>query len=224
MTVLGALLTCGAASAYEPLPDPQPTMRCDRGGGFCAGTDRRDAVLGSNVADEIRAKAGADWADARRGNDALHGGTDEVHLRGGTGQDDLHGGPHRDWLDGDDNADALHGGRGRDSLDGDAGEDTVWGGKEGDSMDGDDGDDALYGGSGDDYIHSTGSGVDRLYGGDGDDELFVWQDGAEDYLYCGEGHDVYYLLDADSSHHVFASCEEKRVMQGLIPPYEFYYD
>lgn len=27
-------------------------------------------------------------------------------------------------------------------------------------MDGDDGDDILYGGSGDDYIHSTGSGVD----------------------------------------------------------------
>jgi hypothetical protein len=50
MMALGALLACGVASAYEPLLDPEPTMRCDRGGGSCVGTDRRDAIYGSNVA------------------------------------------------------------------------------------------------------------------------------------------------------------------------------
>src|SRR5687768_16803974 len=101
MAVGVVFLASGAASAYEPAPDPEPTKRCDRGGGPCVGTDRRDAIYGSKAADDIRARAGDwDWAHGRPGDDALYGGADDDSLRGGRGRDDLHGGAGRDWLDG----------------------------------------------------------------------------------------------------------------------------
>ena len=95
-------------------------------------------------------------------------------------------------------------------------------------MDGDDGDDALYGGPGDDDIWNIGSGADRLYGGDGDDHLWLYEqsDGAEDYLYCGEGHDAYYLPDPqDASVHVSESCEVQLTHEvaHIPPPWEILY-
>ena len=75
MAVGVVLLASGAASAYEPVPDPEPTKKCDPSGGPCVGTDRRDAIYGSRVTDGIHARAGDDWANGRPGNDALYGGT-----------------------------------------------------------------------------------------------------------------------------------------------------
>ena len=48
--------------------------------------------------------------------------------------------------------------------------------------------------------------------------------GAEDYLYCGEGHDTYYLPDPPgASDHVSASCEVQVTQGRPAPPWEIFY-
>ena len=93
------------------------------------------------------------------------------------------------WADGGD--DNIHGGPARDVLNGD-------------SLVRNRGNDTRRGGRGDDRLDGN-AGADKLYGGGGDDMFIEGQDGAEDHLYCGEGHDTYYPPDA--SDHVAASCE-----------------
>ena len=67
------LLAAGAVWAWTPIPPPEPTMRCDRGGGLCVGTDRRDVISGSKAYDIIRAKDGLDYVYAKAGSDSVSG-------------------------------------------------------------------------------------------------------------------------------------------------------
>jgi hypothetical protein len=134
-TSVALLLAAVVALADVPIPSPpEPTKECARGGGSCAGTDRPDFIYGSNVADDIDARAGADYVYAKPGNDTVYGGPgkecdeywcDGDALWGGRGSDEIYGSNGPDELFGDGGDDDLHGGTGRDRLDGFGGEDDL---------------------------------------------------------------------------------------------------
>jgi Ca2+-binding RTX toxin-like protein len=170
------------------------SVRCE-GGYF-------DPCFGTGKDDEIRGTATGNQVFAR-------GGSDVVRLGGGGGG--------QDWVAGDQKRpsykypanqgdDTVHGGRGRDLLNGD-------------SLVRNRGNDTPRGGRGDDELDGN-VGEDRLYGGGGDDRFVEGQDGAEDHLFCGEGHDTYTLPDPpDASDRVSASCEERLTFPTPEEPY-----
>ncbi|MEO1687045.1 MAG: calcium-binding protein [Pseudomonadota bacterium] len=83
-------------------------------------------LIGSRLADLLRAGPRDDLLRARAGADRLDGGAGDDRLFGGTGSDSLLGGAGRDRLTGGAGNDALFGGRGAgDVLDGGAGDDRL---------------------------------------------------------------------------------------------------
>ncbi|MBK3775194.1 hypothetical protein GAY31_13650 [Azospirillum brasilense] len=111
-----------------------------------------------------------------------------------------------DGFDGDDTiagtpySDVIDGGNGHDNLFGGSGNDTMYGANGNDRLDGDYGDDELWGEAGSDTIYGS-FGNDTLIGGGA-------PAGTADYLYGGEGNDVYlhnanlggvsYIYDTDN--------------------------
>jgi hypothetical protein len=106
-------------------------------------------------------------------------------------------------------ADALRGSPQNDTLFGLGGNDRLVGLGGMDMLKGGTGADALYGGAGNDRPKG-GSGSDRLYGDGGDDTVRAGtieqaNDGARDFLYCGEGQDTAYFTPGQDF--VAANCE-----------------
>ncbi len=83
-----------------------------------AGTDHRDAIIGTPGRDVIAAGKGRDHVDGRGGNDVICGGRGADHLRGGPGNDRIYGGADGLLFDEDQYGDDLVGGPGNDVLDG----------------------------------------------------------------------------------------------------------
>ncbi|HEU0097981.1 MAG TPA: calcium-binding protein, partial [Allosphingosinicella sp.] len=113
-------------------------------------------VLGSEIGDELRGGAGADFLDGRGGDDLLEGRDGDDTLQGGAGADELIGGAGIDYLYGSEDDDDLDGGDGNDSLYGAEGNDIV------------------RGGAGNDSLYVWGLGTDQVEGGAGNrDNLLV---------------------------------------------------
>jgi hypothetical protein len=152
LAAIGTVLALSAGAAAAGF-QAQANITCDPGPpDRCFGTPRHDVITGSIKGDDIYARAGADFVDARNGHDHVFGGrgddlpgkgggleggpgNDEVFgQRGGdtvrdeAGGDDDHlfGGPGNDFVNGvdGDNLDLVSCGRGRDFFDADPG-DTV---------------------------------------------------------------------------------------------------
>jgi Ca2+-binding RTX toxin-like protein len=75
-------------------------------------------------------------------------------------------------------------------ADGGSGKDTLWGGSGTDYLHGGGDDDLLLGGAGADHLYGEG-GKDTLFGMAGSDYLDGGNDGLVDYLYGGDGIDIY---------------------------------
>jgi serralysin len=139
-----------------------------------------DLLVGSNLADRLRAYGGDDTINADgganyvrgdEGNDLLTGGGDFDDINGNMGNDTVSTGPGDDY---------AVGGKDNDMLFGEAGGDVVWGNLGNDTQDGGDGDDQVRGGQGDDTIT----------GGAGDD--FVSGDRGADTIAGGTGADIFH--------------------------------
>ncbi|WP_162801068.1 calcium-binding protein [Azospirillum brasilense] len=97
------------------------------------------------------------------------------YIDGFDGDDTIAGTPYNDTIDG---------GNGHDNLFGGSGNDIIYGANGNDRLDGDYGNDYLMGEAGSDTIYG-GFGNDTLIGGGA-------PAGTADYLYGGEGDDIYY--------------------------------
>jgi Ca2+-binding RTX toxin-like protein len=171
-------------------------------------------------------------APANAGHDATcHGepatvvGTSERDFEGGTPNDDvatMRGSADRfagfhgdDLICGDDGNDLLLPGRGNDKANGGSGRDVVaeevrsgsdliYGGRNRDILRARGGSDRVRAGAGPDLL-VAGSGRDELYGWTGDDVLkATGDDGFEDYLEGGPGHDTCHVRADD----VTVRCED----------------
>jgi Ca2+-binding RTX toxin-like protein len=65
---------------------------------------------------------------------------------------------------------------------------------------------SVYGGGGSDHVYG-GSGSDNLYSGPGNDFISSADDGAADYVDCGDGHDTV-KRGSDTNLDRFVGCEE----------------
>ena len=89
------------------------------------GTDYRDAIYGSQDANEIYTYDGNDKVSARGGDDEVYGGDGDDNLRGNNDNDTLYGEDGNDRLFGNRGDDTLVGGWGNDELSGAGGNDTA---------------------------------------------------------------------------------------------------
>jgi Ca2+-binding RTX toxin-like protein len=111
------------------------------------GSNYKDSIIGSDVANVLNGWSGSDEIFGRAGNDTLAGGTGADTLSGELGNDLIHGGDGTDQLFGGDGSDQLVAGSGNDRLFGGAGADTLRGGA---------GNDQLTGGTGADrFVFDT---------------------------------------------------------------------
>jgi Ca2+-binding RTX toxin-like protein len=92
------------------------------------GTNGRNELGGSRLADLIRGLGGNDELEGRGGNDTIDGGRGNDEIDGDDGNDRLIGNAGNDDIDGGSGHDLLWGGGGRDHLDGGSGNDRLWGG------------------------------------------------------------------------------------------------
>ncbi len=175
-----------------------------RAAGF-AGFAANAHVEGSDAADTIVLREGAEWAAGGAGNDAIFGGAGDDVIDGGTGADALYGGTGNDAFTVD-RADDLvfeSAGEGMDTVTTTVGyylyaniENLVLAASAGDifgvgnvlanQITGNDGSNLLIAGAGADTLRG-GGGIDALFGQDGDDRLFG--DAGIDYLVGGNGDD-----------------------------------
>jgi Ca2+-binding RTX toxin-like protein len=145
------------------------------------GFDTDEVIHAQDGSDVVYAAAGADTVSGGAGNDALYGGQGDDQLNGDAGDDQLYGEQGEDLLSGGEGADLLQGGSDTDQLFGDTGNDALYGGE---------GDDQLFGGQDDDTLYG-GSGNDQLYGEDGNDLLYA-EGGNDNWLSGGDGNDQLY--------------------------------
>ena len=146
-----------------------------------------DTVTGSDGANDLELRNGADSAESGAGDDTVTGGNGADTLDGGTGDDQVVGDRAADLLLGRTGSDAIEGGAGDDDIRGHGGKDTLSGGSGDDTLSGGDHDDDLSGGSGADALNG-GAHDDTLDGGDGGDVL-EGESGA-DSLRGGKGNDT----------------------------------
>ena len=176
------------------------------------GTDSNDTLTGTDDAELVVLRGGADRFNGEGGNDIIYGGTGVDRISGGIGDDLIYGEQGYNYLNGDngddqiyggddgnsvsggDGDDFIQGGAGRDFLQGNNGNDTLHGGEGRDFLYGQDDDDTLYGDADDDYL-SGGNGHDTLRAGDGNDILYG--DDGNDIMNSGEGNDFAYGGEGD---------------------------
>jgi Ca2+-binding RTX toxin-like protein len=135
------------------------------------GTNRRDRISGSNVADRMFGFRQDDRLSGANGRDCVDGAGGRDRLSGSRGNDLLLGGAARDRVSGGPGRDRLRGGGGRDVVNGAAGNDR------------------LFGGGGKDTL-SAGRGRDRVFGGAGNDRINAATVGPRQFVDCGRGRDV----------------------------------
>ncbi|WP_417719420.1 calcium-binding protein [Salipiger sp.] len=133
------------------------------------GSDYRDEIIGSDVANEL---------DGGAGNDTVIGNGGADFILGGTGRDSLTGDGGSDTINAGGGADTVYGGIGADTLRGDDGDDVIYGG---------DGNDSITGGRQHDTIRGE-NGADTIIGGDGNDSLIGG--GNTDSILGGDGNDT----------------------------------
>ncbi len=93
-----------------------------------------DIIVGSDVANIIRAGMGIDSIYAGAGADTLYGDGGADELGGGEGDDNLYGGAGADFLNGEEDHDIIDGGGGADVILGGGGIDLLIGGGGGDKF------------------------------------------------------------------------------------------
>lgn len=131
------------------------------------------AVMGSNVADQIKTGSGDNIIMAGSGNDIVYSNAGADSVYGGSGDDELHGGSGTDKLYGGEGSDKLYGEYDNDYLDGGSGNDLLAGGY---------GDDvyALYRGGGTDEVDNNDhiKSVDTVFidKGVSKEEIYVIKD------------------------------------------------
>lgn len=180
------------------------------------GTQSRDVLSGSDVANDLAGLFGDDILDGRGGNDSLDGGPGNDVISDGDGQDTVDAGDGNDTVFSGAGNDALQGGNGLDTADftffsdanlanlvidlaagtavlqgaasGDAilGFETVIGGQGNDSITGSTGTNRLVGGDGRDSILGNG-GFDTIEGGEDNDTATGGN--ADDDISGGNGND-----------------------------------
>jgi len=124
-------------------------------------TQGDDNILGTPDRDVVDSLGGDDTVYGYRGNDELRGGAGDDQLLGGRGSDLVVGGTGRDSISGGPRLDSLYGHAGGDLLRAGAEDDIV----------------------------VPGNGVDEVHAGPGDDEIFVFNDGKRDRIFCDGGVD-----------------------------------
>jgi RTX calcium-binding nonapeptide repeat (4 copies) len=143
------------------------------------GTDGRDFLAGTNVADQFFGKGGGDGLVGRAADDELFGGDGKDFLFGGSVRyDEIFAKGYRMVPDGE------------DRLYGEGGHDCMFGGSQ---------DDVIYGGPGDDemgfycYDFIFDTGEDVFFGGPGNDFIWSWdfagRNPHRDVVHCGGGRD-----------------------------------
>jgi Ca2+-binding RTX toxin-like protein len=90
--------------------------------------DGADVIVGSDLANVLKAGAGADNVFAGAGDDTIYGGNNADLLGGGQGNDTLFGGNGADFLNGEEDDDEVDGGAGNDEIWGGYGVDHLTGG------------------------------------------------------------------------------------------------
>jgi hypothetical protein len=151
--------------------------------------DSGHLILGTGGKDTIYAKGGDDTVYAGAKDDVVYAGDGQDTVYGGSGDDEIYGGQGDDKLYGQQGDDTIYGGDGQDQVLGGDGDDEIRGGQGDDKLFGDDGDDTVYGGEDNDTIDG-GKGDDFLFGGQGDDKIDGGaNDGSDDVLSGGSGHD-----------------------------------
>ena len=173
------------------------------------GTNKDDALTGTDGTDILLGRNGDDLLDGGDGNDLLLGGNGEDTLYGGDGSDLLSGGNGSDTLDGGNGSDLLLGGNGSDTLDGGDGNDLLDGGNGNDTLDGGAGSDLLFAGKGSDtlnYTLSENTGEFDYYdGGKGFDTLQLTLTSAELELAQADIDAFYAFLETSGSYFRFTS-------------------
>ncbi|MGB0467511.1 MAG: calcium-binding protein, partial [Pontibacterium sp.] len=134
------------------------------------GTENRDTLYGSYLADEIAA------------------GADDDTLYAGHGDDRLLGGEGKDYLYGEGGDDVLLGGDGRDSLYGGSGDDVLDGGEGDDTLNGAEGNDLYIAGDGDVISDSEGNDTLLLTGISQFDDLSFYRESYDLLIESQEGH------------------------------------
>jgi len=99
------------------------------------GTDGRDIIIGSQLADVISAGKDNDVVVSYKGNDVVHGDDGHDRLFGGNGHDQLYGDQGNDHIYGEADNDKLFGGDGNDEIDGGSGINQATGGTGADTFD-----------------------------------------------------------------------------------------
>lgn len=182
----------------------------------------RDVIEGRPGHDLLDGGDADDFLRGNMGHDRLYGGAGHDQMRGDIGNDILRGDGGRDSLRGDDGNDVLIGGDGADRLDAVIGRDIVIGGAANDSLVGADGGALLIGGASRYDLASaandaalaalsaewsssrslatrTANITGRGSGPRANGAHFLLlsemsDDGAWDYLYGGEGEDLYFVI------------------------------
>ncbi|MEM7470504.1 MAG: calcium-binding protein [Pseudomonadota bacterium] len=160
------------------------------------GSDNDDALIGSDVANQLEGGAGADTLSGAAGNDVLIGDDGADWIEGGAGADTLDGGAGSDTavFENETSAVSINLADGTNNT-GDVLQsiENLVGSDFDDTLVGDSGVNTLIGGDGDDSL-SAGGSDDSLVGGEGDDSLFGGQ--GADTLIGGVGVDLVGYSDA----------------------------
>jgi Ca2+-binding RTX toxin-like protein len=147
------------------------------------GTSGRDSVGGTPNDDVATMRGSGDRFDGFHGDDLICGDDGNDVLVPGRGNDTVYPGAGRDLV--------TEGPR--------SGSDRVYGGVGGDTLRASGGSDVIRAGAGPDLL-VAGSGRDELYGWTGDDVLKANRDnGSEDYLEGGPGHDTCHVRVEDTT-------------------------
>lgn len=174
--LMSLVLVAGSAHAGEG-------ATCNGVTATIVGTSGMDSEAGTPNADIATMRGSSDYFEGLRGDDLICGGDGNDRLFPGRGEDHVYAGPGKDVVNPRDKSgpDTLYGGTGRDLLPGTGGSDVIRGGAAADRL-------------------VAGSGRDRLYGWTGGDLLkAVRNDGAEDYLEGGPGHDTCHIRADDTT-------------------------
>ncbi|MFA9462603.1 hypothetical protein [Thiohalorhabdus methylotrophus] len=202
----------GGAAGLEGRFDGEDQLIGGQGGDTMVGMAGGDTLLGG-AGQDIMDGDSSETANVEHAADYLEGGAGGDYMLGSGGSDTLYGGAQGDQLFGDVSSidgqyhgqDHIEGGAGSDNLVGGGGADTLAGGNAADNLFGDGTVDAAYhgadhlkGGRNNDSLFGFG-GSDILEGGLGSDTL-VGGDGADVYVYDGEGDDT--IIDSGKNNTV----------------------
>lgn len=179
---------------YQP-PDVRSTimgtgvadvLRADEGGSFLYGFTGNDTIFGSQLEDYVLAGAGHDRITAQDGEDTIWSGNGNDFILAGGMNDTVLAGNDHDTIMGEGGNDLMAGQAGNDMIQGGAGDDRINAGAGDDFLSGDDGNDRLFGFAGNDRI-SGGAGDDIMLDLDGDN---VFRDsGGNNMMFGGAGRD-----------------------------------